>query len=163
MGGLNLKFCLSAVVALFCCVFSSSAFSGGELLPDNNRMQHLRPGKQQAGAFTGTPDVLYKAPDWQLNVYLTHKGSRSQGSHGVLLKNGKPVNGTKKETLDTAIGKVQYNGPYGLQAHLWDSSGWVMVAPKVTPQNSASGLTRPKVSDLMKLENDLKEINRESE
>lgn len=163
MRWLNYKFCLSAVVFLLSCVFSSSAFSGGEPLPDNNRIQPLRPGKQKAGAFTGTPDVIYKAGEWQLNVYLTHKGSRSQGSHGVLLKKGTPVNATKGETLDTTIGKVQYNGPYGLQAHLWDSSGWMMVEPKVTPQNNEFGLPSPKTRDLMKLESDLKEINRKNE
>lgn len=163
MRWLNYKFCLSAVVFLLSCVFSSAAFSGGGSLPDNNRLQHLRPGKQQAGSFTGTPDIIYKAGEWQLNVYLTHKGSRSQGRHGVLLKNRTPVNSTKGETLDTPIGKVQYNGPYGFQAHLWDSSGWMMVEPKVTPQNNESGLASPKAPDLMKLENDLKEIHRKNE
>jgi hypothetical protein len=158
MKGINVKCYICAVAALLSVVFSSTAFSDGEPLFENNRIQNLRPGKQQAGAFTGKPDILFKKAEWQLNTYLTHKGSRSQGSHGVLLKNGKPVTGKKGDTLDTAIGQVKYNGPYGFQEHLWDSSGWVMVEPKVKPVKADFRPPRPSAPDMIKLEKDLNEI-----
>jgi hypothetical protein len=150
MKGINVKCYICAVAALLSVVFSSTAFSDGEPLFENNRIQNLRPGKQQAGAFTGKPDILFKKAEWQLNTYLTHKGSRSQGSHGVLLKNGKPVTGKKGDTLDTAIGQVKYNGPYGFQEHLWDSSGWVMVEPKVKPVKLQKGSSYPSTLSILK-------------
>ena len=108
--------------------------------------------------FTGRADWVYKASDWVLNLYITNKGTRSQGSHGVLFFEGKKIDGTPGETRALPIGTVEYNGSEQVRAHLWDNSGWQMKDPLVQPViNTPPGHrlpTRP-APDIKALEKDL--------
>ncbi len=147
------------IILLF-TVMVSASFAGGEPVSKEDRIQNYRMGKQQEGAFTGKADIVYKKDAWRLNVYITQKGSRSQGSHGILLKNGKQVNGKNRETLETAVGTLQYRGPFGMRAHLWDNTGWVMVHALVKPEGSNQiepGLSIPNQG---RLEKEFQQFNR---
>ncbi|MCG8635875.1 MAG: hypothetical protein MI863_18720 [Desulfobacterales bacterium] len=83
--------------------------------------------------FSGRADWIYKASDWVLNLYISRKGTRSQGSHGVLIFEGTEVAGTPGELRALPIGTVRYHGPEEARAHLWDDTGWQMVDPLVKP------------------------------
>ncbi|WDP92184.1 MAG: hypothetical protein HUN04_21660 [Desulfobacter sp.] len=163
MKGLNLGRYAGIGIILFCTMMVSVAFAGGEPVSKEDRIQHQRMGKQQAGHFTGKADVVYEKDGWRLNVFITQKGSRSQGSHGILLKNGKPVNGKKGETLETAIGTLRYQGPFGMRANLWDSTGWVMVHALVKPEWTYQIKPGPARPNLEGLEKALQESSRNKE
>lgn len=62
---------------------------------------------------------------WKLVVHILQSGSRSQGYHGELYKEGKRVVGKKGETVETPLGAFTWHGSMKERAHLWDSSGWV--------------------------------------
>lgn len=83
--------------------------------------------------FSGRPDWVYQASDWVLNLYITQKGTRSQGSHGILVFEGDEVRGEPGEVRALPIGKVEYNGPEEGRSQLWDNTGWQMVDPLVKP------------------------------
>nr|WP_320015677.1 hypothetical protein [uncultured Desulfobacter sp.] len=156
----NFGGCVNIGIILLCTVMVSASFAGGVPLSKEGRIQDYRVGKQQDGAFTSKADIVYRKDAWRLNVYITQKGSRSQGSHGILLKNGKQVNGKNGEALETAIGTLQYKGPFGMRAHLWDNTGWVMVHALVKPEGSNQiepGLVIPNQG---RLEKDFQQFNR---
>ncbi len=107
--------------------------------------------------FSGRADWIYQASDWILNLYITQKGTRSQGSHGVLIFEGNEVSGTRDETRALPIGTVQYNGTAAAKANLWDDTGWQMIDALVKPivhepvDNVIPEGSRP---DMKKLESD---------
>ena len=86
--------------------------------------------------FPANADVIYQKDAWRLEIFLTSKGTRSQGSMGTLSHKGTPVAGKMGEVKDIAIGKVQYKGPESGRKQLWDSTGWVMLEPRVSPISS---------------------------
>ncbi|HCY87151.1 MAG TPA: hypothetical protein DHV36_18605 [Desulfobacteraceae bacterium] len=88
---------------------------------------------RQPDSFSGTPDWIYRASDWELNLYITQKGTRSQGSHGILIFEGINVVGTPGEVRALPIGTVQYNGPAESRVNLWDDTGWQMIDALVKP------------------------------
>ena len=108
---------------------SKSATQPGIDQPAQERILPRNP----APRFTGEADWVYEASDWVLNLYITQKGSRSQGSHGVLLFEGKEVFGKIGEVRALPIGTVRYQGPAESRSHLWDDSGWQMKDPLVKP------------------------------
>lgn len=108
--------------------------------------------------FSGVADWVYEASDWVLNLYILHKGSRSQGSHGVLLFEGREVAGKQGEIRALPIGTVQYNGPASARANLWDDSGWQMKDPLVKPnvnRRPGDGPAASRKPDMESLEKDL--------
>ncbi len=77
------------------------------------------------------PDFMYQKKGWELNIWYTAKGSRSEGTFGKLYHNGKEVTPKiKNEELQTPLGTLRYetsNVP-------WGSHGWVFTdANKVPP------------------------------
>ena len=57
----------------------------------------------------GLPDQIIQKDDWVLKIWVTAKGTRSQGHVSHLYHNGKeicPRNGINK--IDTPLGKLQY-------------------------------------------------------
>jgi hypothetical protein len=68
-------------------------------------------------------EKVLRAGAWELQIWYRAKGTRSEGQHGVLLRDGKIVKGsTVGEEMDTALGKMKY---YGTQPGvLWNPSGW---------------------------------------
>ena len=90
--------------------------------------------KEEKVGFLGVPSLVYSASGWVLNVYITQKGTRSQGLHGVLLHHENIIPGEPNEVRILPIGKVVYRGSLELKMRLWESSGWVMVEPAVEPR-----------------------------
>lgn len=109
--------------------------------------------------FTGPADWVYEASDWILNLYITQKNTRSQGSHGVLLFEGKQVKGRPGEILALPIGTVQYQGPSNSKANLWDDSGWQMKDPLVKPKVNTPPNLKPRNRQSIKIEELEKEFN----
>ncbi len=66
---------------------------------------------------------LYKKGEWTLKVEYLHKGSRSEGQNGVLLRGGKPVTGKEEgDVLETSLGKLKH---YGTERKVrWGLTGW---------------------------------------
>ncbi|MCG8618234.1 MAG: hypothetical protein MI802_18625 [Desulfobacterales bacterium] len=146
MGVVRTVFRLLLVMGLF-----STAWAGGnpeDILPQPSPQPVPEPVVTQPTAppqpsqtelpeprnsFSGRPDWIYKASDWELNLYITQKGTRSQGSHGILIFEGIDVVGTAGETRALPIGTVQYNGPAESRVNLWDDTGWQMIDALVQP------------------------------
>ncbi|MEH0022191.1 MAG: hypothetical protein V6Z89_21235 [Desulfobacter sp.] len=112
-----------------------AAWAGGTPEDINRRpdMIESRHSAQADALFSGRADWIYQGGDWVLNLYLTQKGTRSQGSHGILIFEGKEVSGTRGETRALPIGTVQYQGTLQSRTNLWDSTGWQMVDALVQP------------------------------
>ena len=72
------------------------------------------------------PERIYEKEGWKLVVYITNKGSRSQGIHGDLFYDGKKVDGKRGEAIATPLGDVYYHGSEMERAHLWDTTGWTI-------------------------------------
>jgi len=72
------------------------------------------------------PERIYEKEGWKLVVYVTNKGTRSQGIHGDLFHNGTPVSGKRGQTLTTPLGDVYYHGSEMERANLWDTTGWTI-------------------------------------
>ncbi len=100
----------------------------------------------------GRADMKYMASGWVLNIFITQKGTRSEGSHGRLLFKGKEVGGKQDETKNLPIGMVQYKGPVHAKANLWDASGWQIINPQVksvvNSEQPDSGTSRPNIQKL---------------
>lgn len=84
------------------------------------------------------PERIYEKEGWKLVVYVTNKGTRSQGIHGDLFHNGSPVSGKKGETLTTPLGELYYHGSEMERANLWDTTGWT-----ITGQSGFFNLSSP--------------------
>lgn len=72
------------------------------------------------------PERIYEKEGWQLVVFVTNKGSRSQGIHGDLYYNGQKVDGKRGQTLTTPLGEIFYHGSEMERANLWDTTGWTI-------------------------------------
>ena len=46
---------------------------------------------------------------WRFNIYFRFRGSKSEGQHGILLHNGKPLEPEQVgDVIDTDLGKMKY-------------------------------------------------------
>ncbi|BCS96161.1 hypothetical protein DSLASN_17930 [Desulfoluna limicola] len=72
------------------------------------------------------PERIYEKEGWKLVVYITNKGTRSQGIHGDLFYNDKQVDGKRGQIIATPLGEVHYHGSEMERAHLWDTTGWTI-------------------------------------
>jgi len=77
------------------------------------------------------PDFIYKKKGWELRIWYTLKGSRSEGIFGKLYHNGKEIPPKiKNEELQTPLGTLRYE----TSNMLWGSHGWIFAdADKVPP------------------------------
>ena len=72
------------------------------------------------------PDIVKSAGEYKLLVYYIAKGTRSEGVHGVLVKNGEVVDAVQDQTeLKTGFGVLVYRGPWEERTLLFDQSGWL--------------------------------------
>ena len=101
-------------------------------------------GLQGKRTMARTVDKVYQDTQWRLEIYLNNKGTRSQGSMGLLYSGTEPVRGKKGEIRDISIGKVRYNGPEAGRKHLWDATGWQMLDPRVSPVVHGADPTIPR-------------------
>jgi len=73
-----------------------------------------------------SPKVIIKEKEgWKLVVHILQPGTRSQGYHGLLYKEGQRVEGKKGESRETPLGTFTWQGSMDERANLWDSTGWV--------------------------------------
>jgi hypothetical protein len=66
---------------------------------------------------------VYEKGEWVLKIEYLHKGSRSEGQKGTLLKNGQAITDKQRgDTLETSLGKLKH---YGVERKVrWALSGW---------------------------------------
>ena len=75
-----------------------------------------------------TPGNTYQQGGWMLVIYYRNRGSRSQGQHGVLFKDGVEVKPRQVgEILQTDLGDLKYVMHPEDMTFLWDITGWVFV------------------------------------
>lgn len=143
--------CVRIFLIFLVCTVYGVVWAGGAA--ENISSKHAR---------MGNPDTVYAASDWVLNIYLTQKGTRSQGSHGSLSFKGKEISGKPGEIKKIPIGTVEYTGSAHEKSNLWDASGWKMKDPLVKPKvNSGKpdfGTSRP---NMQKLDADFKKSTSE--
>jgi hypothetical protein len=99
--------------------------SGPEPFSRNGEPNRLSP-VDTAGTRAQMPERIYEKEGWKLVVYITNKGTRSQGIHGDLYHNTQKVAGKRGETLTTPLGEIYYHGSEMERAHLWDTTGWTI-------------------------------------
>lgn len=95
--------------------------------------------KSAGSALTATWEsdnvCLHKKGEWTLKVEYLHKGSRSEGQNGTLLKGGKPVSDKKKgDVLETSLGKLKH---YGTERKVkWGLTGWNFADRRLVKRSS---------------------------
>ncbi|MDD5405669.1 MAG: hypothetical protein PHE73_01865 [Sulfurovaceae bacterium] len=88
---------------------------------ENKKSQHSEPYR------------IYKAGDWELYVFFTNKGTKSEGQFGVLLENGSVYPTNINEEIETELGKMKY---YGLNAQVpWGPTGWLFADKSKIPNS----------------------------
>lgn len=102
--------------------------------------------------FSGRPDWVYQASDWVLNLYIVRnenkgKAGKKQGSHGILLFEGQPVQGEPGEVRALPIGTVTFQGSAESRQNLRDNSGWQMTDPLINPIVHTPAKTRIKMQE----------------
>lgn len=66
---------------------------------------------------------VHASGGWALRVQYLHKGTRSEGQDGVLLRDGQAVEpASPGEELDTPLGRLRHYGSE--RRNLWDVTGW---------------------------------------
>lgn len=78
--------------------------------------------------FSGTetiPGNIYQKGAWTLFIYYRNRGTRSQGQHGILIRDGKEVLPKQAgEIIQTELGELKYYKDPAQTAFLWDMTGW---------------------------------------
>ena len=68
---------------------------------------------------------------WRLVLTYRHPGSRSEGAHGELYRDGQRVEGEHADqTLDTDLGKLQYFGKEEDRLADFVPTGWQFTDPE---------------------------------
>jgi hypothetical protein len=116
------------VMSVLCMVFSGMWADAGEgcsapsvvETKDANTPEQKEP---LAGAWIAKDVYVYTNKSWKLEISYLNMGTRSEGQHGVLYENNKPVTGTKKgASRVTPLGLLKYYGDERKQA--WSLTGW---------------------------------------
>ena len=72
-----------------------------------------------------TPGNIYHLGAWTLYLYYRNRGTRSQGQHGILFKDGQEVNPTQVgQIIQTDLGDLKYYKTPEEMTLLWDMTGW---------------------------------------
>lgn len=79
------------------------------------------------------PDRVITEGRWELRIWYRQRGSRSEGQHGVLLRDGVPVEAARSgEVRDTSLGKMRYYAPTDGDMP-WAKTGWNFADPDGIP------------------------------
>ena len=93
---------------------------------------------------TTVPERIHESGEWALLIFVTERGTHSQGIHGELYHKGKKVKGKRGDVRVTPFGRVHYHGSEAQRAELWQSSGWILhqgngpMAPNTTPDEKSA-------------------------
>ena len=72
-----------------------------------------------------------KIEEWCYRLKINNKGTRSEGWHGILSKNGKPIEGAKEgEVIETPMGKFKWFGKPDTKDTLFRNRGWLNKLPR---------------------------------
>ncbi len=77
----------------------------------------------------------YKADGWELYIFFTNMGTRSEGQFGVLLLNGsmRPPALNENEEIETELGTMRY---YVLDSQVpWAPIGWLFANKSEIPNS----------------------------
>ncbi len=82
------------------------------------------------------PYRLYKTGAWELYIFYSAKGTKSEGPFGVLLQNGNlifPFHQTNA-IINTDLGEMKY---YGVDSEVaWAPKGWLFADKHKIPRSS---------------------------
>ena len=79
---------------------------------------------------------FYKAGKWELYVFFSARGTKSEGAFGMLVEDGSLILGRSVgEEMETDLGKMKYYGPDA--EVLWAPRGWLFEDKSLIP-NSGS-------------------------
>jgi len=99
------------------CIALGLVVVAGVALGDSSKKEPAGVCTKSAGSTTlvatweSDKVCVYKKGEWTLKVEYLHKGSRSEGQSGVLLRGDKPVTGKEKgDVLETSLGKRKHYG-----------------------------------------------------
>lgn len=124
-----LKVFLACFLAGFVMVTTASAWDAKDLRlktrPETGSVEH---------ELQTLPPI--EKDGWKLETLVLQPGSRSQGYHGVLTREGTEIQGQKGEELETPLGILQYQGSMDERPYLWSHSGWVMITPESGGENN---------------------------
>lgn len=88
----------------------------------------LAPAQVGNPLFSGTettPSRVNHKGVWILLIYYRNKGTRSEGQHGVLLKDGQVItSGSPGAMLETELGTMKYYMHPKDMLQAWDTTGW---------------------------------------
>ncbi|WP_300666876.1 hypothetical protein [Desulfoluna sp.] len=122
----KVSLCMVTALTIFLTSCGGAAMKSGLVpTPSNNEPSHLSQ-MDTAGVREQMPERIYEKEGWKLVVYITNKGTRSQGIHGDLYHNTQKVTGKRGQMLTTPLGEVYYHGSEMERAHLWDTTGWTL-------------------------------------
>jgi hypothetical protein len=70
-------------------------------------------------------DRLYSEGPWQLKIIYKERGTKSEGPHGVLYRDGEIVDPLQPgEMIDTDLGTLKYYAPLTETQPSWAVTGW---------------------------------------
>lgn len=120
-----------SIYAILACTFLIASCGGTAMKSGPNassrHMGYRHPTKTPPlQTLKQMPEQIYEKEGWKLIVYITNKGSRSQGIHGNLYHDGQQVEGKRGQIIVTPLGEIYYHGSEMERAHLWDTTGWTI-------------------------------------
>ena len=84
------------------------------------------------------PHKTFKKGAWELQIVYLLKGTRSEGLHGVLIKQGEVVKPhSLGEEIQTDLGPMKYYGDFKKRETNWAISGWCYSDQDKIPRPSA--------------------------
>ena len=83
------------------------------------------------------PARVFKKGAWELQIHYICKETRSEGLHGVLLKDNEVVaHEENSKDIDTELGIMKYYGRFEDRKANWDISGWCYSEQEKIPRPS---------------------------
>ncbi len=114
------------LAALLCLTLFSYAEINATVqknLPEPKEVQHK-------------PNFIYQKEGWELKIWYTAKGSKSEGTFGKLYHKGKELLPEKEgEEIQTPFGKLHFI----TSCFLWGVHGWAFVEEEKNPPPSWEG------------------------
>lgn len=76
------------------------------------------------------PGKSFESGPWRLDIFLRAKGSRSEGSHGVLYHQGKVVEPQEvAQVIETGLGAMKYYRHPADMTYTFEYTGWNFADP----------------------------------
>lgn len=120
------RICHPLLLAAIALAMASAAWASPSCCPAGEKSTCIAGKAKRPTCGRPSPKVMVKEKEgWRLVVHILQPGTRSQGYHGLLYKDGQRVDGKKGERRKTPLGTFTWQGSMNERAHMWDSTGWV--------------------------------------